>query len=72
MEKNPKNYLKTGAFVTNDGITNIGSEYYQIKKTIYDLSKKKPADIEIDRKLDTINKHEGIRIQKWGGRDIPI
>ena len=51
MEKNPKNYLKTGAFVTNDGITNIGSEYYQIKKTIYDLSKIKPADIEIDRSL---------------------
>ena len=50
MDKNMKNYFKIQKNEDNS-ITNIGNEYYQLKKSIYDLNKDKNVDINIDRRM---------------------
>ena len=50
MDKNMKNYLKIQKN-ENNSITNIGNEYYQLKKSIYDLNKNKNVEINLDRRM---------------------
>ena len=50
MDKNMKNYLKIQKNEDNS-ITNIGNEYYQLKKSIYDLNKNKNVEINLDRRM---------------------
>ena len=71
MDKNMKNYMKVQTR-QDYSISNIGNEYYQLKKTIYDLDKKnKKEDFNIDQKIKRELSHENKRMKVWGGRTIP-
>ena len=49
MDKNMKNYLKISKNEDNS-ISNIGNDYYQLKKSIYDLNKNKKIEFDLNRK----------------------
>ena len=69
MDKNMKNYLKIQKNEDNS-ITNIGNEYYQLKKSIYDLNKNKNVEFNLDRRMLKQQDYEDKKLKAWGGRSI--